>query len=375
MPRRPIDTTELTVGRPMRFNAYDARGNLLLCLGQVIGSEAQRETLLQHGLFYGSEEECRGPLPPLTPVPVPSPLARLLGARRELQALLADPAPVDFPGTLAGIAEHVCEACRVNPDVALASMLLCTAGPYSSRHAVNAAIACQLAGAALAFDAGELAGIVSAALTMNIGMFDLHDTLVACEGPLSDAQHAAVRAHCQLGVSHLRGHGVTSTTWLDAVHDHHERIDGSGYPCGKRGAEIGQAARLLALADVYCARVSARDCRPPLQPTQALRWLFLNEGAALDEHLAQVFIKTLGIYPPGSGVRLRNGSIAVVVQRRPVGHQPIVASLTTHDGLRLRSPIRRRGDVETHAIAEVVDLSTLGLKVSMEALWGSDAAD
>lgn len=375
MPRRPIDTTELTVGLPMRFNAYDARGNLLLCLGQVIGSEAQREMMLQHGLFYGSEEECRGPLPPPSPEPTPSPLARLLDARRQLQSLLADPAPADFPDALAAIAEQVREACRVNPDVALASILLRTEGPYSSRHAVNAAIACQLTGTVLELDAGELAATVAAALTMNIGMCSLHDTLVACEGPLSDAQHAAVRAHCRLGVARLRELGVTCADWLDAVRDHHERSDGSGYPDGKRGAEIGRPARLLALADVYCARVSGRDYRPPLQSTQALRWLFLNEGAALDERLARVFIKTLGIYPPGTGVRLRNGSVAVVLQRRTAGHQPVVAALTTHDGLRLRSPVRRRGDVEAHAIIEVVDLSTLDIGVGMEALWGADAAE
>ncbi|MEW9624212.1 HD-GYP domain-containing protein [Rhodanobacter geophilus] len=375
MPRRPIDAVELTIGLPMRFNAYDARGNLLLCLGQVIGSEAQRAMLLQHGLFYGSEEECRGPLPPLVPVPTPSPLARLLGARRQLQALLADPAPADFPAALADIATQVREACRTNPDLALASILLCSEGSHSSRHAVNAAIACQLTGAALAFDAGELAATVAAALTMNIGMSALHDALLACEGPLSDAQQAAVRGHCQLGVARLRGLGVDCAGWLDAVRDHHERADGSGYPAGKRNEEIGRPARLLALADVYCARITGRGYRSPLQPTQALRWLFLNEGAALDENLARVFIKTLGIYPPGSGVRLRNGSLAVVVQRRPAGHQPIVASLTTHDGLRLRSPIRRRGDVEAHAIAEVVDLPALGIEVGMETLWGSDATD
>jgi HD-GYP domain-containing protein (c-di-GMP phosphodiesterase class II) len=375
MPRRPIDAAELAIGQPMRFNAYDARGNLLLCLGQVIGSEAQREMLLQHGLFYGSEEECRGPLPPLVSVPAPSPLARLLGARRQLQALLAEPAPADFPAALAGIAAQVREACRSNPDLALASILLCHKGSHSNRHAVNAAIVCQLTGTALALDAAELAATVAAALTMNIGMSALHEALLACEGPLSDAQHAAVHTHCQLGVARLRELGVDCPIWLDAVRDHHERADGSGYPAGKRNEEIGRPARLLALADVYCARISGRGYRPPLQPTQALRWLFLNEGAALDENLAQVFIKTLGIYPPGSGVRLRNGSLAVVVQRRPAGHQPIVASLTTHDGLRLRSPIRRRGDVETHAIAEVVDLPALGIEVGMEALWGSDAAD
>ncbi|GAB3793363.1 HD-GYP domain-containing protein [Dyella agri] len=375
MPRRPIDATELIIGRPMRFNAYDARGNLLLCLGQVIGSAAQREMLLQHGLFYGSEEECRGPLPPLLAVPAPSPLARLLRARRQLQALLTDPAPADFPTALAGIAEHVREACRVNPDLALASIMLCTGGQHSCRHAVNVAIACQLTGTALALDAAELAATVSAALTMNIGMSDLHDELLACEGPLSDAQHAAVRAHCEDGVARLRELGIACTTWLDAVRDHHERADGSGYPVGKRNEEVGRPARLLALADIYCARISGRSYRSRLQPTQALRWLFLNEGAALDENMARVFIKTLGIYPPGAGVRLRNGSLAVVIQRRPAGHQPVVASLTTHDGLRLRSPIRRPGDVEAHAIAEVVDLPAQGIEVSMEALWGIDAED
>ncbi|HEV2622686.1 MAG TPA: HD domain-containing phosphohydrolase [Frateuria sp.] len=369
MPRRPIDPAELTVGQPLRFNAYDARGKLLLPLGQVIGSQAQMEKLLQHGLFYGSEEECRGPFLP----PAPSPLALVHEARERLQALLSYPAPTDFPGTLADIAEQVREACRRNPDVALASILLQADGPYGARHAVNTAIACQLTGSALELDATELAATVCAALTMNIGMFGLHDELVALEGPLSDEQQAAVRAHCQLGVVRLRDHGITSAAWLNAVRDHHERADGSGYPGGKRGEEIGRPARLLALADVYCARVSARDYRPPLQSTLALRRLFLNEGQALDERLARAFIKTLGIYPPGTGVRLRNGSVAVVVQRGPAGHQPVVASLTTHDGLRMGRPIRRRGDVEAHAIAEVVNLAALDIEVGMEALWGEEA--
>lgn len=369
MPRRAIDPTELMVGQPLRFNAYDVKGKLLMRLGQVIGSDAQLDKLLQHGLFYGSEEECRGPFVP----PVPSPLALVLEAREQMQALLGDPTPADFPGTLADIAERVREACRRNPDVALASILLRADGPYGARHAVNTAVACQLTGTAMALDPVELAATVSAALTMNIGMFDFHDALVALEGPLSNEQHAAVRAHCRRGVARLRDHGITSAAWLNAVRDHHERADGSGYPGGKRGEEIGRPARLLALADVYCARVSGRDYRPPLQPTLALRWLFLNEGAALDERLARMFIKTLGIYPPGTGVRLRNGSIAVVIQRGPASHQPVVASLTTHDGIRVGAPIRRRGDVEAHAVSEVVDLAALGIEVDMQALWGADA--
>ena len=369
MPRRPIDPAEIMVGQPLRFNAYDARGKLLMRLGQMIESEGQLEKLLEHGIFYGSEEECRAPFLP----PAPSPLALVLEAREQLQALLTNAAPADFSGALAAIVEQVREACRRNPDVALASILLCREGPYGTRHAVNTAIACQLTGTAMALEPAELAATVSAALTMNIGMFELHDQLVALEGPLSDDQHAAVRAHCLLGVARLRDHGITSAAWLNAVRDHHERADGSGYPGGKMGEEIGRPARLLALADVYCARVSGRDYRPPLQPTLALRWLFLNEGAALDERLARLFIKTLGIYPPGTGVRLRSGSIAMVIQRGPAGHQPVVASLTTHDGLRVGAPIRRRGDVEMHQVSEVGDLAALGIEADMAALWGTDA--
>jgi HD-GYP domain-containing protein (c-di-GMP phosphodiesterase class II) len=375
VPRRSINATELTVGRPIRFNAYDARGNVLLSYGQVIHTVAQRDMLLQHGLFYGSDEECRSPLPPQLAEPSLSPLARVLDARRRLHALLTDPAPADFPMALAGIAAQVREACRTNPDVTLASMLLRTEGPYSSRHAVNAAIACQITGAALELEPDESIATVSAALTMNIGMFALHDALVARSAPLTEAQQAAVHAHCEAGVARLRELGITDERWLEAVRDHHERTDGSGYPAGKHAAEINRPARLLALADVYCARVAGRDYRPPLQSTQALRWMFLNEGAALDVDLAKVFIKTLGIYPPGTGVRLRNGSLAVVIQRGTSGHQPVVASLTTHSGLRLASPIRRSGDVDAHTIVEVVNLWQLGIAVSMEALWGADAVD
>ena len=369
MPRRPIDPAELTVGQPLHFNAFDAKGNLLLRLGQVIGSDAQKKKLLEHGLFYGTEEECRGPAAP----PPPSPLARVLDARAQLQALFADPRPADFPGAVVGIAESVREACRANAEVALASILMRPDGHYAARHAVNTAIACQLTGSAMALEPTELSATVCAALTMNIAMFDLQHELVSLEGPLSDEQHAAVRAHCQVGVARLRDHGITSAVWLNAVRDHHERADGSGYPGGKRGEEVSRPARLLALADVYCARVSGRDYRPPLPPTQALRWLFLNEGTALDETLSKVFIKTLGIYPPGTGVRLRNGSIAVVTRRGAAVHQPVVASITTHDGLRMASPIRRRGDIEAHAVSDVVDLAHLDLEISMEALWGSDA--
>jgi hypothetical protein len=167
---------------------------------------------------------------------------------------------------------------------------------------------------------------------------------------------------------------VEDPVWLAAVRDHHERPDGSGYPAGKSGAALGEPARLVGLADVYCARVSSRRTRPAMTPNAAMRQLFLCEGEATDETLARQLIKALGIYPPGTGVRLRNGRVAVVVERGMTGHQPLLALLTTAAGERLQVPLRRASDADACAIIEVVDLAALQLEPTMDSLWGADAA-
>lgn len=370
MPRRLIHPSELQVGQPLPCNAYDGKGTLLLCEGHVITSDGQIEKLMRQALMADARPGVSAKEPARA-----SPLALVLAVRRHLQALLDAPSPADFPAQVSRMAGMLRRACRLNADVALASILMRREGLYSIRHAVNVAVACQIAGAAMQLAPAELAATTAAALTMNIGMFQLQQQLQAQGGPLTDAQRAAVRGHCERGVALLRGHGVTDALWLDIVQDHHERPDGSGYPAGKAGDAIGLPAQLLSLADVYCARVACRDSRPAMPPNVALRWLFLNEGATIDEHLAARFIKALGVYPPGTGVRLYNGSIAVVTQRGATGHMPKVASITTRDGLRVGVPIRRRGDEPAHAVSAVVDLDELQLAVGMEALWGADGVE
>ncbi|KRE98570.1 phosphohydrolase [Frateuria sp. Soil773] len=369
MPRRTIHPSELQVGRPLPCDAYDAKGKLLLRKGQLLASASQLERLARHALFTDVATE-NEPEPPVHA----SPLGLVLAARRQLQELL-ETAPADaFVATLQRIAGMVRRACRANADVALASILMRREGPHAGRHALNAAIVCQVVGTAAGLAAPALAATVAAALTMNIGMRELQQRLRSQQAPLDEEQRAAVHAHCERGERMLRDLGVAHDAWLEAVRDHHERPDGSGYPAGKAGDALGLPARLLTIADLYCARVSERDYRPALAPNVALRRLFLNEGACVDEHLAALCIKTLGIYPPGTGVRLRNGSIAVVTHRGAAGNTPKVALITTHDGLRFGAPIRRRGDMAAHAVSEVVDLAELQLEVGMEALWGADAA-
>jgi HD-GYP domain-containing protein (c-di-GMP phosphodiesterase class II) len=370
---RPIQSGELQVGQPLPYDAYDERGKLLLRAGHVLTSEASIERLVRVAYFDDATAMTKRQGIHDDSAMANRPLSQILLARTRLHCLLTDGKGSDFSAEIKRITELLQRACQANADLSLASIILHREGHYATRHMVNVAIACELVGTALEVPTKERASIVAAALTMNIGMLELQQDLLTVDGPLSDTQHHEVREHCARGVALLREYGVTDTLWLEAVMDHHERPDGSGYPEGKSGDTIGLPARLLASADVYCARVTGRRYRPPLQANIALRWLYLNEGARLDEKVAASFIKTLGVYPPGTGVRLRNGSIAVVTHRGSGSLTPQVSSITTHDGLRVTTPIRRRGDVGAHAISEVVNLEELELSVSMEALWGADA--
>lgn len=372
MTHRPVHRSEIELGKPLPGDVFDVRGNLLLRAGHVISSQWQLEMLLGKAALADDDAAPDEAPPTAAARGTNSALAQVMSARAMLHTLLVSPPATGFPEEVMDVVSLLEQACQRDADQALATILMCREGPYSVRHAVNVAIACQVVGTSLRLAPEEVMLTVAAALTMNIGMVDLQDRLHEQAGPLSEEQRAEVHGHCERGVAMLRAHGVADELWLDTVRDHHEHPDGSGYPAGKIGEAISLPAKLLALADVYCARVSSRDSRPAMSPNLALRWLFLGEGTVTDEHLAAPFIKALGIYPPGTGVRLRNGSVAVVVRRGPAGHQPHLALLATSDGLRLARPIRTGGRGEAFTIVEVVNLDAMRLEPSMGQLWGPE---
>lgn len=127
--------------------------------------------------------------------------------------------------------------------------------------------------------------------------------------------------------------GVTDSTLLDIVSQHHERCDGSGYPRGLRQRTIGEGARLVALADLYAAMVLPRQYRDGLHAQRALREIFLQRGASVDAATAADFINELGVFPPGIFVRLQNGDIGVVVSRGARrAHEPLVRCFRSANG-------------------------------------------
>ena len=160
---------------------------------------------------------------------------------------------------------------------------------------------------------------------------------------------------------------------------HHENDDGSGYPDGKTSAEISQNAKLIGLADRYCAYVSARNYRRSVLPDQALRNMFVDKQHPIDAVLAEQFILQLGNYPPGSLVRLQNGEVGVVTERNTGPGGLHVHALRDAAGIAippaaLAFAARRSTSEPEFAIAEALHEDQAGVRFSMKNVWGEQAS-
>lgn len=368
---------DITVGAPLPWDVFNSKGVLLLQRGFVLNDPRQVAALVERGLYayYPDLDEVR-PRPALLPRrEKPSVLRLINDANRKLEHALFNLQDVaDAEGRILEIAKAIGTAIELNSDIALACILLNQiSGMYAVRHCTDTAIVSILVAQTMQKSADEIMSITAAALTMNVGMMAYHDRLQKKDSPLTEREMAMMREHPQQAVDALQRSGIRDHDWLSYVLHHHENEDGSGYPNGLAGQDIPQNAKIIALADRYCARVSARSYRKSWFPNTALRDIFVDEGRSVDPLLAAFFIKELGLYPPGTLVRLQNGEIGVVVRKGKAPTTPAVHAIIGPGGSLLANPVRRDTGNEMFAIQEVLHEKRLTMRFEMHQLWGEEA--
>lgn len=291
---------------------------------------------------------------------------------QRLEVVLLSLGGGDADTALRSLAAGVIQAVRQSPDVALASIYLNQiAGPYSVRHSVEAAIICALIAPVMDNSDAETTRIVAAALTMNVGMMRLVETFQLKDCALSAEERRAILRHPAESAELLRRAGIEDEEWIACVLAHHELDDGSGYPEARSAGDIPEAARLVGMADRYCALVSARNYRRSLSPPDAIQKL-----SADCQHpwLVAAFEQEVGQYPPGTLVRLVNGETGVVSSRRGADGARQVHSLLDTLGVPF-APLEQRSTREPHfAIAAALHEDSAGLRFSMRQIWGDAAA-
>jgi HD-GYP domain-containing protein (c-di-GMP phosphodiesterase class II) len=371
---------DISVGEPLLWDVYGADKKLLLRKGQIVQNERQMESLLERGLYIDAHLAGSAGASQKRPEPktleLPSVLRLLNLINKRLERLLYN--LNGEPGMEAKILEVVKalgHACELNPDIALGCVLLNQeSGSYAIRHSIDTAIVAWAVLHAMRKPPEEITAAMAAALTMNLGMLRLHDQLQNKQEPLNEKEQEIVKRHPEESVNLLRQAGIANDKWLSYVLLHHESDDGSGYPRGEAAGSIPQNAKILAIADRYCARISNRKYRKTLLPGLALRDVLVSGGKTADPTLAAYFVKEVGTYPPGSFVRLQNGEIGVVTGRGSSPTTPIVHAIIGPRGAPLSFPIKRETTKQLHGIREAVSAEQANLRFSMQQLWGKEAA-
>ncbi|MEJ7805692.1 MAG: HD domain-containing phosphohydrolase [Telluria sp.] len=360
---RRIKLSDLTFGKPLPWDVFSApaAGKPVLEKGKVVVPD--QLALLEAGLYADAG----------TPASV---LQSLNQINRRLDRVLMDLRNVASADTeLRAIARELIDTVARDQDIALAAIFLNQiTGSYAIRHCTEAAIVVCLIARAMGKDTTELLIVTAAALTMNVGMVRQTELFQGRDSPLSNEERALVRRHPADSVDMLRYAGIADEAWLDLVLLHHENDDGSGYPQGRLGEEISQNAKLIGLADRYCAFVSARNYRRSLLPPMALTCLAGESEMPIDQEVIAHFRQQIGAYPPGTLVQLESGEAGVVSSRMDGAGALHVHVLRRADGTALAlAEVRATGE-DGCAIADALHEDNARLRFTMQHIWGELAA-
>lgn len=215
------------------------------------------------------------------------------------------------------LVEQITESVIRHPNALISLARLKSSDEYTYMHSVAVCALMVALARQLGMDDDQVREAGLAGLLHDIGKMVVPLDLLNKPGKLSDSEFAEVRKHPVAGARILLDSRQVSAAVLDVCLHHHEKYDGSGYPNRLAGEQISLLARMGAICDVYDAITSDRPYKKGWSPAEALRKMAEWTKGHFDPHLFQAFVKSVGIYPTGSLVRLESGRLGVVLEQHP----------------------------------------------------------
>jgi len=376
----------LRIGQRMPCHAFTRYGVLLLARGEVVATPTQLDRLLYPDIIFSNE-------PPPRLLPIIRKRQAALGIIEEdraddevaeeikespvEEALVTQPMDFEEPPPLVPFAEEIDSARSLHQETtyhvadllaqvragrpldlrettrsvdrvlqslqrnerAFASLLrLKDMDSYTFTHSIDTCVFSLL----IARSSGttkKLSAIGVGALLHDIGKTLVPVHLLRKVGPLTPSEWKLIQQHSISGtnlVKQSRGH---LPEHIDAIAQHHERLDGSGYPLQLLGDQVSLIGRIVAIADVYDAMTSDRPYRASLGPPAAMRWIISQASKLFDLELVRAFIARVGIFPVGSLARLSTGELAVVIKVNAQAlFKPIILAVSDANGMPLLKP-------------------------------------
>lgn len=339
-----ISAATIAPGQRLAYDVFFEDGRLLLGRGWQIASAGEAALL----------RDCGYRCPP-APARTFSAMASIADRLSQIYKDFLEKTPGgDWQRRIVTLARDFIGLIDRDPDAAFASIHLNLRHPYLVVHSLMAAIVSGRLSLLRNFTPEARLSLICAALTHDFGLLQLQPRINASE-VLGAEERRLVASHPAIGQAALSALGIDDPLWLEAVGDHHEFLDGSGYQ-GKKGQQLSQFTRIIALADAYSAMLRPRPYRERIYASVALETLYANELDRYDGELLETLIWDYGFYPPGSMLRLASRELAVALGNTPCRlDAPQAAVLTDSRGQLRPLPAIRDTNDAAYAIIGILD--------------------
>lgn len=236
------------------------------------------------------------------------------------------------------VVEQISASVLRHPTALISLTRLRTADEYTYIHSVSVCALMTAVARQMELPAEQVFLAGKAGLMHDVGKMLVPPEVLNKPGKLTDEEFALMRRHPEHGVALLQEWGASAAV-IDVCRHHHEKFDGSGYPDRQAGSGISLLSRIAAVCDVYDAISSTRPYKQAWSPAESIHRMAEWTGH-FDPQVFQAFVRTVGIYPIGSLVRLSNEQLAVVVDQHP--HSLLTPKVRVFFSARSRTPLPQR---------------------------------
>lgn len=222
-------------------------------------------------------------------------------------------------GQVETLVEKLTESVLNNKDALISLVRIKQKDEYTYMHSLAVSALCISFAQHLGLNAAQTQQIGIGGLLHDFGKVKVPPEILNKPGPLTEPEFEIMKKHVQHGMCILKQTTQIDESSIRVTADHHERLNGTGYPEGLRKDQISRFGQIAAVVDVYDALTAERCYKTSIPPTEALKKLFEWSDGYLNRELVEQFIAHIGIYPIGTLVRLRSGFVGVVVDHGEKG--------------------------------------------------------
>lgn len=200
-----------------------------------------------------------------------------------------------------------------NSDVLMRLSQLKETDDYTFDHSLRVSILATMIGKWLDYSSEQLSELAQAALLFDIGKLKLPEFILSKKGKVTDDEFEVIKKHSQFGYHVLlKTEGVTNDIKYSAL-QHHERMDGSGYPLRLKSGQIHEFAKIIMVCDIFDAMTNERPYKKKVSPFVAAEYIKWNAGVTLDAKVCYIFLQNLAEFFTGKQVLLNTLEIGTII--------------------------------------------------------------